>query len=384
MKLSDFFAGSTGLVFSSSCILIILLLMFIMSLRLYLDRRKRAYFSLILSLIIILIYHGQTIYSALHPTPTLKLPYIGHLMQVIAFVMLNVAIYQLYNKTRAIERMVTWTLIIIGCLISYVHYKLNPDLFTPGNPMYNPTYALHNIWLELYLFVLIFLCFWLVSPFIGQNGKYQLSLTIYFFTQAAHISNVYLFQHKLYGLGLVENFMPMIYYGIIFFILFDRVVELLQAVYRSSITDGLTGLFNRKFFFSRVSQYIENQHKVSVIFGDIDNFKKLNDTQGHHRADSVLKQVAEIMTEEAEEIGIVGRYGGEELVILLIEPSAKVEKIAEAIRARVEAESIVTISLGCSRYKKGISPEELVKQADQAMYNSKSAGKNKVSVFNSK
>ncbi|ANE48270.1 hypothetical protein SY83_20485 [Paenibacillus swuensis] len=378
----DYITGPIGLMFSNSCILIIVLLIFIMSLRLFLDRRKKAYFTLTLSLLIVLIYHGLNLFTSLQSVPMIGTAYTGHLLQVIAFIVMNAAIFQLYNKTGNREFVLVMFFIGSAIALSFAHFHWNPSLFALNSPAYSPLYAIHNIWLELYLFMLIFVCFYLISPYIGQNGKYQFSLTVYFVLQTAHMSNVYLFDHHQLGLTVVENFMPILYYAIMFFMLFDRVVELLQAVYRSSITDGLTGLYNRKFFFGRVSQYVNGDYKVSVIFGDIDNFKKLNDTQGHHRADGVLKQVAEIMTEETQGIGLVGRYGGEELVALITQPGFKAEHIAEAIRSRVEAESIVTISMGCSKYKKGLTAEELVKQADQAMYISKTTGKNKVSVHN--
>jgi diguanylate cyclase (GGDEF)-like protein len=121
--------------------------------------------------------------------------------------------------------------------------------------------------------------------------------------------------------------------------------------------------------------------RVSVIFCDIDNFKKLNDTQGHARADEVLKQVAQIMEDELDEIGLTGRYGGEELVAMVVDRRAKVGHVAERIRERVAEESIVTISVGYSTVKKEMNPDELVKQADQAMYISKTTGKNKVTAY---
>ena len=115
--------------------------------------------------------------------------------------------------------------------------------------------------------------------------------------------------------------------------------------------------------------------KISTIFCDIDNFKKLNDTQGHARADEVLKQVAAIMEEELDGIGITGRYGGEELVALVVDRKVKPAQVAESIRARVASESIVTISIGYSVLRKGVRGDELMKQADKAMYHSKTTGK---------
>src|SRR5690606_19314217 len=100
----------------------------------------------------------------------------------------------------------------------------------------------------------------------------------------------------------------------------------------------LTGLYNRKFLIKRVSQYTARELPVSILFFDIDNFKKLNDTRGHQAGDDALRRVAHILLEESEQIGIVGRYGGEEMVILVTDPSVKPGNLAEQIRLRIEQE----------------------------------------------
>jgi diguanylate cyclase (GGDEF)-like protein len=286
-------------------------------------------------------------------------------------------IYQLYNPTRAREYFyfycsISITMIIF--LITWFKYSQTS----------NPTELVilwFNIWYELYLFVLVFLCFFTITPFIGQRGKYQLSLTAYFFIQTTHITNLYITSQPGPLMTIVENFGPIIYFAILFQILFQRIVEMLHAIYNSSITDGLTGLYNRKFFYTRVTQYIEMKMKPSIIFCDIDNFKKLNDTKGHQMGDEVLRQVAAIIREESEEIGLAGRYGGEELVVVLTNSTYNVEDIAEKIRKRIQLESGSTVSIGYSRMKPGLSAEQLIKQADHAMYISKKSGKNRVTGY---
>ncbi len=163
-----------------------------------------------------------------------------------------------------------------------------------------------------------------------------------------------------------------------FLILFERVLELMQAMYHSSVTDGLTGLYNRKFVYNRLARCLNRGIPVSVIFADIDNFKLLNDTEGHQVGDEVLRQVARIMREETDDFGYAGRYGGEEMVALIMEEDAKADKIAEKIRRRVEQETIVTLSIGFSKHKEKLSAEELVQRADEAMYTAKTTGKNRV------
>lgn len=148
---------------------------------------------------------------------------------------------------------------------------------------------------------------------------------------------------------------PVFFYIVLFLFIVERVIEIMQAIYNSSITDGLTKLYNRKYFYKRVSQYVLQKIPVSVLFSDIDNFKKLNDTKGHAMGDQVLKQVAQIIREEAEEIGVCGRYGGEEMVVLVTDVEVDAGELAERIRARVESETIVTVSMGLAAYHKGVS-----------------------------
>lgn len=233
------------------------------------------------------------------------------------------------------------------------------------------------------LLVLIVSSFFTIRPYIGQHGKYITSLLLFFFIQVSQMTNFYLYDGQNHTLQLLTDYLPVVYYGTLFMIVFDRVVELLYAVYQSSIHDGLTGVYNRNYIIHYVQQLVKNR-QGAVIFCDIDNFKRLNDTQGHQTGDAALKAVASILMDVVDGHGKVGRYGGEEMIAVLEDPSAKVAKVAEQIRRRVEKESIVTVSVGYSRYRQGISAHELLKQADEAMYVSKKTGKNKVTAYSSK
>ncbi|MDF2662445.1 MAG: hypothetical protein K0Q94_5236, partial [Paenibacillus sp.] len=173
-------------------------------------------------------------------------------------------------------------------------------------------------------------------------------------------------------------YLPLLYYIILFVLLFERIVELMQASYRTAITDGLTGLYNRRYMLSKAAQYMRHGYAVSLLFSDIDNFKKLNDTQGHHAGDEALKAVARIMLEESEDIGLAGRFGGEEMVLLVTDSSVDIAKLSEKVRARIESEAGVTVSIGYSKSRNGVTAEQLIAQADQAMYKAKTTGKNKV------
>lgn len=379
MQISDFFYGSLGRIYSSSCIIIILVMMCIVSLRLFLSRRKKAYLSLTVSLMFIIVQYLLLIGFALRDGDYgNSSEYLIEVLQVIAFILINMGIFQLYNLSRRKEFTYFYTFILLTVLIASIRFFAVSRFDHPTLQVLH----FHNIWLDVYLLVLTFLCFYLVSPFIGQHIKYQIGLTLYLTIQLAHISNTYIFEHEMPFLTMLQYFLPIVFYIILFMMIFERVVDLLQAIYNSSIKDGLTGLYNRHYFLNRITQYIQQGVMVSVIFGDIDNFKRLNDTKGHQTGDKVLKQVANIFMEECTGVGnssgIVGRYGGEELVALLTDTSLRVENVAEQIRKRVEKESIATISLGFAKYKKGMTPGELIVQADKAMYQSKKTGKNKV------
>jgi diguanylate cyclase (GGDEF)-like protein len=295
-------------------------------------------------------------------------------LEAFAFVLINAAVFQLYRKLKLMEK---WVLLLLAALLIL--------------PVMAWTLGLLPTWISpvklvgftlFYRVLVLILSLLFITPRIGQPKKFMAGLFTYLLwlgflwlrndiPEEADGSNTILWM----------SFLPLLYYTTLFVILFERIVELLQRIYRSSITDGLTGLYNRKYFSGRLRRYMDQGIRVSVIFCDIDNFKKLNDTQGHARADEVLKQVAQIMEDELDEIGLTGRYGGEELVAMVVDRRAKVALVAERIRERVAEESIVTISVGHSTVKKEMNPDELVKQADQAMYISKTTGKNKVTAY---
>lgn len=377
MDVTDLLFGRLATFLSQAIIVVMVALSFVISLRLFLDRRKKAYMSMTISLIIVGIQYVLQLYITVRGIDTSLTDYLQHMLKIISFVLINMGIYQLYNRTNRKQYIFFYGLIVMGFVISTLHFIV-PNLYN-GSPQ--QMRLLQDIGLELYVFVLIFVFFYGIPPYISQQMKYQLALTIYFFAQSGLLVNVYMYDNAQPFLTFAGNLLPILYYFLLFMLLFERVVELMQAIYNSSITDGLTRLYNRKFFYNRVTQHVQRHLPVYVLFSDIDNFKKLNDTQGHQMGDNVLKQVAQIMRDEAEECGIAGRYGGEEMVVLVSDPSVKMETFAERIRSRIEKETIVTASIGYSKYKNGLTAEELIKQADEAMYRAKTTGKNKVVKF---
>jgi diguanylate cyclase (GGDEF)-like protein len=295
-------------------------------------------------------------------------------LQMASFVFLNMGVYQLYNPSNRRHYALFYTLLLVGVLLSLVRFIL---------PLADPQSSriIGSVALDVYLFLLVLFCYSRVVPRIGQSGKYEFALLLYFIAHGAHVVNAYVFQNGQKVLLTLELSLPVLFYFLIFMLLFERTIELLQAIYTSSITDTLTGLYNRRYLLRTATQYLSNGMPLAAIFLDIDNFKKLNDTQGHQKGDEALKHVAAILMEVCAEIGVCGRYGGEEMVALLTDPDVPAAEAAEKVRARVEAEAGVTVSVGYAKAKRGISPEALLKQADEAMYKAKTTGKNKVVGF---
>lgn len=172
---------------------------------------------------------------------------------------------------------------------------------------------------------------------------------------------------------------------------------LYAIVERESITDGLTGVYNHRYFQKRLREHISlcQRHKRSVTFGllmiDVDNFKLFNDRYGHQFGDIVLQAIVKELYSNLREGDLIARYGGEEFVILIPEATEKVILlISEKIREVVEQTHIhypqtnyavsVTVSIGATLWRPPDSPSSLISRADHALYKAKMTGRNK-SVF---
>lgn len=163
-----------------------------------------------------------------------------------------------------------------------------------------------------------------------------------------------------------------------------------------AITDGLTGLFNRRHFRERLDFELErsgrNVHPASLILVDVDHFKHYNDENGHPAGDRVLMRLAELFLANLRTVDLVARYGGEEFIMLLLDTDLRGGQVAaDKIRQAVEAEPFpfgdkqpggrLTISLGVAAFPThGKAPAELIDAADHALYDAKAAGRNQVCV----
>ncbi len=153
-----------------------------------------------------------------------------------------------------------------------------------------------------------------------------------------------------------------------------------------AITDGLTGLHNRRYFEERLDEEIHRSRRydrpVSIIMIDIDFFKQFNDTCGHLKGDDVLSKLSHILQDHTRETDITARYGGEEFVMIL--PATSLEKaVDDAVfkgEERIPAKKI-TVSLGVSCLTGDEGGYDTLDRADRALYKSKQAGKNLVTVL---
>jgi len=165
-----------------------------------------------------------------------------------------------------------------------------------------------------------------------------------------------------------------------------------ERVKQLAFLDGLTGIFNRRYFELRIAEEIERARRfgggMAVIMIDIDNFKRLNDEFGHLLGDEVLRQISSIFNQQLRKIDVVCRYGGEEFAILLSQTDAEhALSVAEKLRRTVEGWQFpgvpraVTISAGAATFPEyGTTRDELVKAADAGLYVAKQTGRNLVAL----
>ena len=173
--------------------------------------------------------------------------------------------------------------------------------------------------------------------------------------------------------------------------------QLHQEIKQLAITDDLTGLYNFRYIKGRLEEEVKRaqrfKHPLALIMADIDHFKEFNDAYGHLEGNKALQNIADILRSNIREVDIAGRFGGEEFIIILPEANMQeVHKIAERIRSKVEKcnfadeknhpERKITISLGItSCFQENITPQGLVQKIDQALYQAKGKGRNRVEVI---
>lgn len=168
-----------------------------------------------------------------------------------------------------------------------------------------------------------------------------------------------------------------------------------ERIRQLSYLDGLTGIFNRRFFELRIIEEMERARRagtgMALVIADIDQFKRLNDEYGHLLGDEVLRQVSSLFHQQVRKIDVVCRYGGEEFAILLTNTNAQhAFGVVDKLRRLVEGwhfpgvPRTVTISAGIAAFPEhGKTRDDLVKAADTGLYTAKQAGRNRVCVATS-
>jgi len=162
-------------------------------------------------------------------------------------------------------------------------------------------------------------------------------------------------------------------------------------VERLMLIDPLTGVANRRLLIARIDEEVARAHRyqrpLTLVFFDADHFKRINDSFGHVVGDKVLVLVAEMLRAGVRECDLLGRYGGEEFVVLLIETGLEAAlKLAERMRTAIGGHELaevpggITVSAGLAELRQGESAETLLMRSDRALYQAKESGRNRCRV----
>lgn len=167
--------------------------------------------------------------------------------------------------------------------------------------------------------------------------------------------------------------------------------QVFQLTHSQAITDGLTGLFNHRYFDQSLIAEVERasrlNYPIGLLMTDLDRFKAVNDTLGHQVGDDMLRQVAAAVISSVRKTDLVARYGGDEIVVILpgcrrqalFAVGEKVRGAAERVARRISQVVPVTVSVGGAMFPEDAgTATELVSCADRALYQAKMAGRNRV------
>ena len=175
--------------------------------------------------------------------------------------------------------------------------------------------------------------------------------------------------------------------------LVKKLAEARRLLETLATTDPLTGLYNRRQIMTRLEEECERIQRggigLSCIMLDVDHFKQVNDTYGHQQGDEVLKMIARQARASLRAYDVVGRYGGEEFIVLLPETDLETaQAVAERLRMAIQTSAILktatgqpqptTVSLGLTQWRSGDTVDALIHRADEALYRAKANGRNRI------
>lgn len=230
--------------------------------------------------------------------------------------------------------------------------------------------------------LLIFLCFVITKTVCNHITPVHAGLA------SASFVNIY------YCFNVAITFFMLLFFSVLFSVEIKQMQrQLIQEKENLDIIashDPLTGLLNRRSMETHLSDVLDTARKTdasfSLILGDIDDFKKINDTYGHSAGDQVLVSVSQTICSQMRENDFACRWGGEEFLLLIHSGEEVGMYVAERIRRSIESSVIhtdnqdisITMTFGISGYKPDCSMDKLIQMADQNLYNGKRKGKNRV------
>ncbi|GLX81394.1 sensor domain-containing diguanylate cyclase [Thalassotalea eurytherma] len=199
---------------------------------------------------------------------------------------------------------------------------------------------------------------------------------------------------KTFWLILLSRFGIFLLVAMIFYFAFFSVLELFKKdIVADANIDNLTGLPNRTYVEWKFEKLLDEYNELTVVVGDIDHFKSINDNHGHLIGDNILKRIAKLLSADLRDKDIVARWGGEEFLMLLPDTSLEQsEEICERLRRNISASRFygksktdpikVTMSFGISlEHCQKLTFSDFIENADQALYLAKSNGRDRVETF---
>ena len=241
----------------------------------------------------------------------------------------------------------------------------------------------------VYIIVIPITCFMLIS--LGLSLMHKIAYAPIF---SEHLQSMSVYKNTFWVFCMLYFYIPIFLASLILFeILLTQWRKREQMIQQISVLDPLTGIYNRRRIGENIDLLKQQQSPFAIVLLDLDYFKSVNDQYGHDIGDAVLKQVAKILTENIHEQDVVGRFGGEEFIILMSNGALEnAMSLAERCRQAIEKEKIrldhqqtikVTASFGVAVSTNPFltTKEELIRQADQALYLAKNNGRNQVCHF---
>ncbi|MGE5259190.1 MAG: GGDEF domain-containing protein [Hyphomicrobiales bacterium] len=187
-------------------------------------------------------------------------------------------------------------------------------------------------------------------------------------------------------------------FGLLIGLYLQRTAVLYEKVKNLSVTDELTGLYNRRFFMQSLTREIRRVERygndLALLMLDIDNFKKYNDAFGHLAGDRLLRRFSDRLRQQVRNTDVVTRYGGEEFAVLMPDTDISMAAhLAERIRTDFQDRPVavhgaqsagkITVSIGCAQLaeKAGSKADDLIRMADDRLYHAKNNGRNQICYF---